>query len=79
VLLLDRDDNLVVVECKQHGATVADIGQLRGYMANAKRLVPGKLVRGILVHGGARKVSEAALKRSSSRFTSVSRGRTDSD
>jgi RecB family endonuclease NucS len=64
VLLLDRDDNLVVVECKQHGPTVADIAQLRGYMAKAGKLAPGKLVRGILVHGGARKVSEGALSKS---------------
>lgn len=60
VLLLDRSDNIVIVECKQGTPSLADIKQLRGYMYNAAKLRTGmkvgKDVRGILVHGGARKL-----------------------
>jgi RecB family endonuclease NucS len=62
VLLLDRDNNIVIVECKQNPPTVDDIGQLRGYMRNAEQLRAGlkvgRDIRGILVHGGARKLNE---------------------
>ena len=57
VLLMDRDGTPVVVECKQHGPSEADIGQLRGYMEKATELTESRRVRGILVHGGARKLS----------------------
>ena len=61
VLLLDRDQNIVIVECKQGAPTGQNIDQLRGYMRNAQKLRTGlkigKNIRGILVHGGARKLS----------------------
>ncbi len=60
VLLLDRDGSIVIVECKQGAPTLAHIQQLRGYMRNAERLrmglKVGRNIRGILVHGGARKL-----------------------
>lgn len=60
VLLLDRDNMIVIVECKQGAPTLADIRQLRGYMRNAEKLQTGlkvgRNIRGILVHGGARKL-----------------------
>jgi hypothetical protein len=66
VLLLDRDNNIVIVECKQGAPTTANIQQLRRYMHNAEKLKPGlkvgKRIRGILVHGGARKL-EADVRR----------------
>ena len=57
VLLLDRNDNPVIVECKQHPPSVADIEQLRGYL-NEFHEQTGKPARGILVHGGARKLRD---------------------
>jgi hypothetical protein len=61
VLLLDRDQNIVIVECKQGAPSLQNIEQLRGYMRNAQKLrtglTTGKHIRGILVHGGARKLS----------------------
>jgi RecB family endonuclease NucS len=60
VLLLDRDDTVVIVECKQGAPTLPNIEQLRGYMRNAQKLRTGlkvgRNIRGILVHGGARKL-----------------------
>ena len=55
VLLIDRSQKSVVVECKQHSPSVNDIKQLRHYM---KRLrgETGQDPRGILVHGGAPKI-----------------------
>lgn len=55
VLLLDRDDNPVVVECKQHAPTVADIGQLRHYLKRLEEET-SRTPRGILVHAGAAKL-----------------------
>lgn len=55
VLLLDKDDKPVIVECKQESPTVEDIGQLRHYIKRLKRELDMN-ARGILVHGGARKV-----------------------
>jgi hypothetical protein len=61
VLLLDRDQNIVIVECKQSAPSLHNIEQLRGYMRNAQKLRTGlkigKNIRGILVHGGTRKLS----------------------
>jgi hypothetical protein len=61
VLLLDRDQNIVIVECKQGAPSRPDVEQLRRYMRNAEKLRTGlrvgKNIRGILVHGGARKLS----------------------
>lgn len=56
VLLVDRSDYLVVVECKQGPAEVAHLRQLHGYMRRARELRRGK-VRGILVHGGPRRIA----------------------
>lgn len=66
VLLLDHDQNPVVVECKQGTPRVEDIRQLRGYMRNAQKLrsARGARIRGILVHGGARKLPPAVRRES---------------
>jgi RecB family endonuclease NucS len=56
VLLEDREGRPVIVECKQGTPTKANIGQLRGYMAHLKKET-GVDSRGILVHGGSRKLS----------------------
>jgi hypothetical protein len=68
VLLLDRDNNIVIVECKQGAPSLQHVAQLRGYMQNAEKLRTGlkmgKNIRGILVHGGARKLS-AEVRRES--------------
>ncbi len=55
VLLLDRDEHPVVVECKQHSPTVADLSQIRHYMQLLK-VETEEEPRGILVHGGAAKL-----------------------
>jgi len=56
VLLVDRNDRPVVVECKQWSPTPGDVGQLQGYMHLLKEAV-GTSARGFLVHGGARMLS----------------------
>jgi hypothetical protein len=58
VLLTDRSETPVVVECKQGSPTLANLKQLRNYM-NRLKIETGKKSRGILVHGGARKLSAA--------------------
>lgn len=55
VLLLDQHDRIVVVECKQHGPGIGDLKQIRGYMKHLEDEMTTK-PRGILVHGGSRKV-----------------------
>ncbi|HXP29967.1 MAG TPA: hypothetical protein VN832_02675 [Stellaceae bacterium] len=55
VLLLDRDETPVIVECKQGQPTAADLQQLRRYIQNLQAET-GRTARGILVHGGARKL-----------------------
>lgn len=57
VLLIDEAGTPVVVECKQNAPTVAHIKQLRSYMrqVRADTHIPP---RGILVHGGARKLKD---------------------
>lgn len=55
VLLLDRAETPVIVECKQGQPSVADLKQLRHYLQRLEREA-GQKVRGILVHGGARKL-----------------------
>jgi hypothetical protein len=57
VLLLDKHEKLVVVECKQGSPTVENIEQLRGYMAHAARWANVQSVRGVLVHGGSLNLS----------------------
>jgi hypothetical protein len=48
--------------------TPQDVEQLRGYMRNAERLKTGlkvgKNIRGILVHGGARKLNSDVRRES---------------
>lgn len=56
VLLLDRQGRPVVVECKQGPAEVKHLDQLRAYMHQLHEETGGKEARGILVHGGARKL-----------------------
>lgn len=60
VLLIDRSERPVVVECKQYAPSINNLKQLRGYM---KRLEDetGKEARGILVHGGAQKISNTVI------------------
>lgn len=56
VILLDRNDVPVIVECKQGHPTLDHIAQLRHYMAKLKEETEQE-ARGILVHGGARKLT----------------------
>lgn len=55
VILLDRRDHTIVVECKQGPPTVEAIQQLRRYLAHIKK-EHGVAARGILIHGGSRKL-----------------------
>lgn len=55
VLLLDRDEMPVIVECKQAQPTLSDLKQLRRYMRRLRQET-GMDARGILVHGGAAKL-----------------------
>jgi hypothetical protein len=57
VILLDRHDRTVVVECKQGHPTVSAIHQLRRYLAHLKK-EQGITARGILVHGGSRNLHD---------------------
>ncbi len=57
VLLIDRLNNPVIVECKRHAPSVQDIEQLRGYMAQFQN-EKGQAPKGILVHGGAQNLSD---------------------
>lgn len=56
VLLIDRQGMPVIVECKQNAPSLQDIKQLRHYMELLKKET-GAESRGILVHGGAPKLS----------------------
>lgn len=66
VLLIDESGTPVVVECKQDAPTIGHIRQLREYMDWVRKHT-GRPPRGILVHGGARKlrtdVKRAAQRR----------------
>lgn len=55
VLLIDRNERPVIVECKQDAPAIEHLRQIRKYMKNLGRET-GKKARGILVHGGARKL-----------------------
>jgi len=57
VLLIDRQDRPVVVECKRAAPSGADVAQLRHYLLRLSEET-GLSPRGILVHGGARKLSD---------------------
>jgi hypothetical protein len=62
VLLLDRDGRPVVVECKQGQPVNEHLKQLRHYMARLQAETGHQNPRGILVHGGARKLSASVAK-----------------
>jgi RecB family endonuclease NucS len=55
VILLDRDGTPVIVECKQGQPTIRDLKQIRQYIRNLQKETR-KHARGILVHGGAKKL-----------------------
>lgn len=55
VLLTDRSGAPVIVECKQGSPTIEHLKQIRHYMERL-RTETGIAPRGILVHGGARKL-----------------------
>lgn len=60
VLLVDRNNTPVIVECKQDVPKVEHLLQIREYMTQFRKEIQkenGKMPRGILVHGGARKLS----------------------
>lgn len=63
VLLIDKNNRPVIVECKQHSPSIKDINQLRHYMRLLKNET-GENTKGILVHGGAQKVSRRILEES---------------
>jgi hypothetical protein len=56
VLLIDKNNIPVIVECKQNSPSKTHIEQLRHYMKLLKKETQSN-VRGILVHGGAQKIS----------------------
>jgi RecB family endonuclease NucS len=60
VLLTDRLNNPVIVECKQHASSVQDVKQIRHYMKLLHDEL-GQKPRGILVHGGAPKLVAAVV------------------
>jgi hypothetical protein len=61
VLLRDREDNPVIVECKQESPSIGDVNQLRRYVRRLKKDI-GEQARGILVHGGARRIDRKVLR-----------------
>jgi len=61
VLLIDRDERPVVVECKRGALSPADVSQLRHYMRALQRET-GLEPRGILVHGGALNLLEGVRR-----------------
>lgn len=56
VLLIDKQNKAVIVECKQYAPNIDDIAQLRHYMELLSEEI-GVMPRGILVHGGAQKLA----------------------
>jgi hypothetical protein len=62
VLLIDREGNPVVVECKQGSPVIADIDQLQGYRDRVQEET-GREARGILVHGGSRNLRDDVRRR----------------
>ena len=61
VLLLDRREIPVIVECKQHAASVKHINQLRHYILSLEKQT-GQKARGILVHAGAQKLTSDVIR-----------------
>jgi hypothetical protein len=62
VLLIDRKETPVIVECKQGAPTPDNVRQLRAYMRLLCKETSKKDVRGILVHGGSRKLRLDVIK-----------------
>lgn len=62
VLLLDREERPVIVECKQGAPTPANLKQLRQYMKLLQKETRRKDVRGMLVHGGSRKLRNEVVR-----------------
>jgi len=66
VLLLDRQGRMVIVECKQNSPSEADVNQIRHYMTMARKEILGLKsktpIRGVLVHGGSRKIPDAVMQ-----------------
>ncbi len=60
VLLIDKESRPVIVECKQGSPTPSCIKQLRDYMCHFEKETELS-ARGILVHGGAAKLTSAAV------------------
>ena len=56
VLLIDRTGQPVIVECKQYAPSIDNIKQLRHYIERLA-VETHQTARGILVHGGARKLT----------------------
>jgi hypothetical protein len=65
VLLLDRKERPVIVECKQGAPTVENLKQLRHYMKSLQAETGQQDVRGILVHGGSRNLHQEVVKAAS--------------
>jgi hypothetical protein len=61
VLLLDREERPVIVECKQGAPNVKDVKQLQHYMRSLQKESGRKDVRGILVHGGSRNLAHEVV------------------
>jgi hypothetical protein len=78
VLLLDKDDKPVIVECKQESPTVEDVRQLRHYLRHLKQET-GKRVRGKLVHGGAKKVDRKVWREAQKSGVEIFQYRLDVD
>jgi hypothetical protein len=62
VLLLDRDERPVIVECKQGEPKLKHLDQVRHYMKSLRKETGRKDVRGILVHGGSRNLLDEVVK-----------------
>lgn len=60
VLLIDKANRPVIVECKQHAPSIQDIAQLRHYM-QLLQAETEQTPRGILVHGGAAKLPDPVM------------------
>lgn len=61
ILLIDKNDLPVIVECKQNSPTKEDIEQLKKYIRHLTKEL-GQRPRGILVHGGSPKLYKGVLK-----------------
>jgi hypothetical protein len=66
VLLEDRDGIPVIVECKQHAATIKQIKQLRKYISSLEKEIKRK-ARGILVHSGTQKLATDVITEANKR------------